>query len=250
MVGHRSLGPAFNSYIYRRRLDVLNEYVSALGTSASDLCVLDLGCGNGFYAQLWQSIGVREYVGVDVSQQTIARLTERFPEYRFLSADLGQDGVLPQLYRQFDVVTLFDVIYHITDDAQALIALMTAARCLRTEGKLVLFDQVTRRDSSLVRHVKLRGVATFNKLVDDAGLAISGRKPLFALLAPPTYGIAAVDFAIAVFYKLIGSVMKRFDRFGLWMGKRVYELDQRLIRAGVRIPNHEAILLVRKGNGE
>ncbi|GEM_PF-2179041 len=246
MVGHRSLGAAFNSYIYRRRLDVLNECVAELGLTPSTLRVLDLGCGNGFYAEFWRALGVTQYVGVDVSQQTIASLEARFPEYRFLAADLGQRDALQQLYGQFDVVTLFDVIYHITDDTQALQALTAAAHCLGSAGHVILFDQVARRDSSLTGHVKLRGLATFGRLIEGAGLTVERKKKLFVLLAPPVFGMAPVDFVIAALYKLLGFFMKRMDKFGGWAGRKIYELDQRLIQAGVGIPNHEAYVLVRR----
>ena len=49
IVGHRSMGLAYNSQIYERRLEVLNDMLERHVTRpVNDLRILDIGCGSGF----------------------------------------------------------------------------------------------------------------------------------------------------------------------------------------------------------
>ena len=70
VVGHRSMGLAYNAQIYERRLEVLNELLERHVTrSVEELRVLDIDCGSGFYTSYWAERGVRDYVGIDIQEE-------------------------------------------------------------------------------------------------------------------------------------------------------------------------------------
>ena len=95
--------------------------------------ILDVGCGTGGIHALLRSCG--SVCGVDASEQALALAARR------RLAELKQ-AVLPNLPFEdgsFDLVTLFDVLYHrgVADDQQALAGVW---RVLRPGGLLVLTD--------------------------------------------------------------------------------------------------------------
>ena len=92
-VGHRSLGAAYSRWIYQPRVDVLNNLHNEAIKADSDVRVLDLGCGSGFYESYWQSRGVRHPTYVDISAQNVAALREHV-KFR------GRDHFIDMLHSQ------------------------------------------------------------------------------------------------------------------------------------------------------
>ena len=71
--------------------------------------VLDLGCGHGWFTHELHQRGA-DVVGVDGSQELLARARGRYPEVRFEQADLRQRYV-----GEFDVVVALMVLMDIPD---------------------------------------------------------------------------------------------------------------------------------------
>ncbi len=77
-----------------------------------DLRILDIGCYSGSLVyKLWK-LGYKHSYGVDIDSRIIKKGTELYPQ---ISRKLyGYDGItLPFENRNFDVVTMFDVLEHI-----------------------------------------------------------------------------------------------------------------------------------------
>ena len=249
VVGHRSLGRGYNEYIYRRRTECLKDVLRKLEVNPARCNVLDLGCGSGYYVAFWKDLGVTELTGIDIAVTSVDRLRDQFAEYRFLQADITQAAAASRIDNLYSIITLFDVIYHISDDAAALRALKTAAGALKPNGLLFIFEQLARRDYSLLPHVKFRGRMTYMALLNAAGLEIISRQPLFVFLAPPVFGFKAADIIVSGLYKIIGAFIKNRETAGRQLGKAIYELDQLLIKKGVSLPNHELIALRKRADG-
>ncbi len=79
--------------------------------------MLDVGSGTGFYVGLWREAGAASIRGSDVSPTAVARLrTRAFPAIRIDRFDLsGAAEDLPD--GPFDLVSAFDVLFHLIDDA-------------------------------------------------------------------------------------------------------------------------------------
>src|SRR5687767_7087464 len=88
-VGHRSLGPYYNQYMYRVRLRTLEWALKASGYQFAGKRVLEVGCGTGFYTGLCQRQGVASYTGVDIAPVSVRNLSQRFPHFTFLRADIA-----------------------------------------------------------------------------------------------------------------------------------------------------------------
>ena len=242
VVGHRSLGVTYNEYIYRRRVDVLDALLDELEIAVPDKSLLDVGCGSGFYTEYWQHKGVRDYAGVDLSHDTIERLRGEYPDFTFNQGDItAPRGDGPD--RTFDIVTVFDVFYHIVDDERLSAALVNIREQLDANGCVLVYEQLTRDDYLLRKHVKFRGRAHYQNLLADAGLEIVETRHLFNILVPPLTGHRWLDIPIAAFYKILGFPMKRIPVLGRIFGKLFYEVDRLLLRIGIKIPNNELFVL-------
>lgn len=240
-VGHRALGVAYNQWIYQRRIDVLKKLCEQSLLIGPRTRLLDLGCGTGFYMPFWQARGVRELVGVDVSVQNIAALHQLFPESRFIAADLTQND--PLALGEFEIVTLFDVLYHVVDDSAAVSALAVAARHLAAHGRLLIFDQLLDRSYSLRKHVKFRGRREFNDMLGTQGLKIEQEFSLFFVLEPPIFGNRLIDTLVVGAYFGAGLLFRALPPFGALAGKCAYYADSALEKIGARIPNHKLYIV-------
>ncbi len=245
VVGHRSLGRAYNEYIYRRRAVVLRAAIEELGLDPAGSRVLDVGAGSGYYVDFWRALGVQNLVGVDLSREGVERLAAKYPEYRFLCEDVTSPSISATIDAQFSVITVFDVIYHITDDEAAQRVLISMSGLLDQDGYLLVFDHILGKDYALRQHVKYRGKEHYAEMLHRAGLEIVGRRPLFVFLEPPVVGHRSVDILISGTYFVVGIFMKRWNRLGKLIGRLVYQLDDWLSRSGVKMPNHE-LLIIRK----
>jgi SAM-dependent methyltransferase len=245
VVGHRALGREYNAYIYRRRVEALDGFLAGVSVDPHTASVLDVGAGSGFYLDYWQQRGAKNVVGIDVSPAAASALQQRFPAYRILCADVTKPDSLDCESVEFDVITLFDVLYHITRDTDAEAALKAISSRLAPNGYLLVFDHIMRRDYSLRRHVRFRGEETYSLMLRAAQLQIIERISLFSVLEPPLYGNAALDVAISGAYRAMGTLWRVIPHFGRVAGAVAYRLDAALRMRGFRIPNHELLVMRR-----
>jgi 2-polyprenyl-3-methyl-5-hydroxy-6-metoxy-1,4-benzoquinol methylase len=134
--GEPGLSEAYNERCYRLRAYVLQAMLAKHGIDVAGKKVLDAGCGTGFFVEHFLSRGAR-VTGVDLTEVSAARLSGRFPEARFEVADLS-DWTPSDAY---DVVSCFDVLFHIVDDerwARALTNLVAAVK----PGGVLAFSEI------------------------------------------------------------------------------------------------------------
>jgi len=99
--------------------------------------VLDVGCGNGFYALQMQKAGARSVIGVDptllyVMQFLAVNIFERNPDVFVLPVRLHE---LPLPARKFDTTFSMGVLYH---QRAPIDHLKQLRQTLRADGQLVL----------------------------------------------------------------------------------------------------------------
>lgn len=77
-----------------------------------DSKILDLGCGTGFYTELFRQMGYNS-IGIDISKTAIAKAAEKYPKSKFEVADALN---LPYQKKSFDMIFLFGCSIVNTDD--------------------------------------------------------------------------------------------------------------------------------------
>jgi ubiquinone/menaquinone biosynthesis C-methylase UbiE len=86
--------------------------------------VVDIGCGDGAFVRALASAGA-EAIGVEVSEEAVARARERDPAHRY---ELGGAERLPFEDASIDVATLMRSLHHVPDPASAFPELARVVR--------------------------------------------------------------------------------------------------------------------------
>lgn len=243
-VGHRAMGSAYNAEIYARRIEAFDEMLGRHVDKPLDQArVLDIGCGSGFYTGYWQARGVRDYTGLDISADTISRLSGEYPEYRFVLADIAEQ--LPDSLgdgQAFDIVTVFDVLYHIVDNDRAQAAIANTAALLDRNGKLFVMDFLCRHDYRVSKHVIYRARNSYLDDFSRNALVLADSELLFQFLVPPIAGIRMVDFVFSGTFALLGRIMQLNERLATWTATGLRRMDCQLRKNGVSLRNGELLV--------
>jgi SAM-dependent methyltransferase len=184
-VGSLAYGRHYNDWLYRVRKVVFRRLCRALDLPASDARILDVGCGTGFYVRQWLELGAAQVEGLDFSATAIERLRRTLPGATFRQADLGRPGMV-QDGDLHDVVSAFDVLFHIVDDRRYEVALGNIAAALRPDGWFLYSDNfVHGPGKQFGGYWRSRSLALAEAAVRQAGFEIHRRVPMFALMNSP-----------------------------------------------------------------
>lgn len=113
----------------REEYRIIEPYINHLAKGSR---ILDGGCGLGGWTIFFSSLGF-ETVGIDISENTIQRLTERFPEMRFSTGDIR---CLPFDDAYFDAYLSWGTFEHFESGLD--LCFREASRVLKKGGYLFL----------------------------------------------------------------------------------------------------------------
>lgn len=147
--GDEGLSQEENERLYREAVDTVVGAAVSAGVDLPAARVLDVGCGPGFLTAGLADAGVRDYTGVDITDTLFGDLRQRFPDYRFVRADVTED----EIEGAYDLVALIDVLFHIVEPARFQRCLETLRGALRPGGVLLVgaLDEQPRRGVFYVR---------------------------------------------------------------------------------------------------
>lgn len=97
-----------------------------------DVSILDVGCSGGALIQFLKKKGYSHIVGIDASEEAIARCREK----GLLETFARKAQSLQLDHKPFDVIIASDILEHIQDDAHAL---AEWSRFLKPKGVLIVF---------------------------------------------------------------------------------------------------------------
>jgi SAM-dependent methyltransferase len=208
--------------------------------------VLDVGVGTGFYVDQWRALGVGQIVGLDITETAVAHLRSAYPEMEFLVADVGGESV-PLAAGSFDVVSAFDVLFHIVDDERYSRAMRNIFGLLKPGGSFVWSDnflQHGRRDAGA--HQVSRSLEMSSQMLRDAGFEIVSRKPMFWLMNAP---VDSTGRLLHAWWRRLMAVVRRGDRMGNFVGAMLF-LPERLLTRVLRESPTTEIMVCRKPAAE
>jgi hypothetical protein len=234
------MGQGFNEVTYELRL------AAAEGILQRSLCaprsVLEGAVGVGAYAPLWKKLGIERWVGIDLSETAVERLSHRFPDAEFAHVDLtARDETLRSVLadEQFDLVTAIDVLYHIVDELEFTTALDGLAGRIAPGGYLLVSDVFSERRTQVAPHVLRRPLGQYEKLLSRRRVKLVAREPVFAILGDPVPrgGFHLRDFAMLgtwrVLSKLVRTMPERVrDPLGYGVARALVPMDGFLKRGG------------------
>lgn len=177
-VGQSALPPEINAWLYwilarNLRAVVLRQGLLPAGPSR----MFDAGSGTGAWIPFWRKLGVERVDGCDLVPAAVARLTERYGATgRFCVAELGApDGAGLPTDARYPLVTVINVLLHITDDERFARAIGQLAELVEPGGTLLMVEPVL-RDPAFARPYdpalasRARPLARYADACQSAGL--------------------------------------------------------------------------------
>lgn len=119
---------------YERDEKIFSEYIQSLGLDMQNISVLDIGCGTGFYADILNRMGVKNYTGIDITDTLFEKHEKRLPHYEFIKKDFTtqkHDG-------SYDLIIMIEVLEHIVNDDKLTFCMENVKRCLKDDGVFVI----------------------------------------------------------------------------------------------------------------
>lgn len=181
-VGYSRLGKPFNVALYRQRLVVLERTIRRFRIRLEGADLVELGPGTGFYLDYWRTRGIGSLLGLDIAAVAAERLASQYPEYRFAAADISEPWPAPDA--SADIVTAFDVLFHITDDDRFGAAVREAGRVVRPGGLLLVSDLFLHHAPFRAFHQTSRTLGQYEVALAAAGFDVLGRMPIFVTMHP------------------------------------------------------------------
>jgi SAM-dependent methyltransferase len=175
--GHICFNETYNGWLYRRKRTVINSVFDKRDLRACR--VLDIGCGTGFFVD-WYTRRGANVTGIDITEVSVRELAKRF-QGSFFTQDITDARYEPK--GMFDVVNMWDVLYHIVDEQAFARALSNIARSLTTGGLFLMTDWLKAppgfRASSYVRS---REIQLYTQELGARGFALQRLLPLYKTL--------------------------------------------------------------------
>ena len=186
-VGYYRLGRRYNDWMYWLRKKIFSRLLDELEVySWQDKSVLDIGCGTGFYTQLWSDRGIKELVGIDITDVAVMQLRQKFSKFIFKQLDVGDELAVDSLqHRQFDFISAMDVLFHIVDDKAYKNALNNISRLLHPNGLFIWSDNFVHSAIDRIEHQVSRTLDDITRLLESAGLEVVKRTPMFFIMNYP-----------------------------------------------------------------
>ncbi len=110
------------------------EVLREEGVIIQDISVIDIGCGNGLYTDIFQKNGCKNYVGADITDVLFAELRRRYPEYTFIKLDVTKE----EIPGSYDLILMIDVTQHIVGDRDFSFAMQNVGEHLSEDGLFVV----------------------------------------------------------------------------------------------------------------
>lgn len=184
--GFQTLGQQYNKWMYRIRKVIVKRVVKRTISELNGKDVFDIGSGTGFYIDMWIELGATGVRGSDITDVAVLKLRQNYPSNEFIKLDIGQDVLPDQLSAQrFDIISAFDVLFHITDDARYRNAILNINRLLREDGIFLFSENFLHRDALRSQHQVSRQLVSIERILQESGFKILDRIPMFVIMNAP-----------------------------------------------------------------
>jgi SAM-dependent methyltransferase len=235
-VGYIGLGKAFNNWMYKVRRVIFLRYLKKLPIDFTLANVLDIASGTGFYIQLWRSLSVKKITGVDISQQAVLNLSNKFPAHEFKVVDISAEQ-LPNA--EFDLISCMDLFFHIVEKDKFEYALNSISCALKKGGYLIFTDNFLHREPQRLAHHVSRTLAEYENVLHRNNLRIVSRRPVFYFL---NYPVDSNNRALHFLWKVFLKFIPANNFFGRVCGLILYPFELLMVSLVNEGPSTEMMI--------
>jgi SAM-dependent methyltransferase len=168
-------------------------------------------------------------------------LRKNFVLNKFYQLDIGEQ--LPEsLPRGLDVISAFDVLFHIVDDGKFHRALQNISSLLRDGGTFCFSDSFLHHQTERSPHHVSRSLAEVEQALAQAGLCVVTRCPVFVLMNEP---IDSCSRVWRFMWRALMYPVRKSEAVGYILGACLFCIDSLLVRFLRESPTTEMMICVR-----
>ncbi|MFC1938016.1 class I SAM-dependent methyltransferase [Chloroflexota bacterium] len=224
-VGYLGLGVEYNKWLYKARTRALSKLLQRRQINPHGQRILDIGVGTGFYIDYWKGRGAEFITGLDITDKSISSLKARYPEYRFVKADISCQQLL--IDGEFDIITAFDVLFHIVDEDRFEQAIRNIKRLSHEKTKILITDSFLRNYCPAAFHENDRTLGSYQEVMKNNGISMLELIPIFYFTNRPADSAAIRNKFIRVLlphaWVALMWILRFNNRLGL-LGRRMNSL--------------------------
>ena len=239
-VGHISYGTNFNKWVYRVKAKAFFNVILSFNLNAINSKVLDIGSGTGFYIDLWKKVHVKSIAGSDITSIAVNNLSTKYPDCKFYHLDISNKNSLPNC--TFDIISAFDILYHIVDDKKFNTAIENIRSILRPHGFFILSDNFLHGETIRTTHHVSRSLKDIVELFDRVGLEILGRRAQLVHMSDPV----DASWLRRTLWSFAMLPATKSNTFGNMLGALMYPFELRAIHNREESPTTEIMVCRRK----
>lgn len=201
--------------------------------------VLDVGSGTGFYIEQWKKQGVSEIFGSDITDIAVSNLRKKYSEYQFIKQDIGSH-LRPNMFgRKFDVVTAFDMLFHIVDDDSYKKAIENFSLLVKDGGILIFSDNLSPLKKIVLEHQVSRTEKEVFGLLRKNGFEIIRIIPMFVFMNDPVRSKSRI---LRKFFSIVYRMSSRSELHGRLIGCFLYPIEIFFLKLLKRGPSTEIFI--------
>lgn len=243
-VGHLAYGKAFNRALYAIRRYVFEKVVLRHVQNIENKSILDCGSGTGFYVNLWSRKHPHSLSGLDFTDASVEFCARRFPAITMYHCDLTSRESMRVIDDQSkDIISVFDVLFHITDDEKYQIALQELGRIIKDDGIMLYSDNIPRSGTKRERHIVHRSKDEVLHALDVAGFEVLEIVPMFFLMG---YPIDTASTLPGKMWNLLMYPVRKSELIGMIYAAILYFPELLCISLFAESPTTELIICKRK----
>jgi SAM-dependent methyltransferase len=182
-VGSCGLGKEYNKWLYKARIRTLSELLKKYQINPYKKRILDIGAGTGFYINHWKKLGADFVVGLDITEKSVSTLEKKFPQYKFLKADVSSDEL--NIEGKFDIITAFDVLFHIVEEKKFEQTIRNIKKMAHENTKILISDIFLKEYCSPHFHENDRTLNRYKEVLEKEGFKCVTIIPIFYLMNNP-----------------------------------------------------------------
>jgi len=153
--------------------DIISQTLTLLELRPSD-AVLDVGCGTGVLYDALNTLGLSQYLGLDISENMLSAFNAVFPDAKTVCENFDQ---VIHLNQSFDICIIFNSIPHFENIE---VVFKNAYNHLNPKGKFAIVHARTRKGLK-EHHQKIHYSMSHEAIPSDHTLALLCEKNHFRL---------------------------------------------------------------------
>ncbi|MBI5359933.1 MAG: class I SAM-dependent methyltransferase [Planctomycetes bacterium] len=242
-VGFIGLGTHYNNWLYKIQEHLFRRHVAGLTADWSQKNVLDIGSGTGFYLEQWKKLGVRSITASDMTDAALENIAKKFPGIESHKFSAGKAIPETLCRNRYDAISAIAVLFHIVDDAEYRMAFNNISRLLRPDGFFIFTENFLHRKTYRQAHFVGRPLREIEGILEENGLKVLLRKPMFVLSNYPTD--TPDSLPLRKYWEIMMLPVRKSELYGLIFGGIMYAAELFLTSIIDESPSAEIMVCVK-----